>query len=78
MASSQEKMENTFMLEHIRYSLLMELEKRVEKHLKDQFYQRILPAIIKQVKNEVVLDLVSGEDFLDIKIALKNQNPGGK
>lgn len=62
-----------FVLEKLKYSALVELESRVEKHLKDKFYSQILPTILKQITNQLVVDLVNDDDQLQLTIKINTE-----
>lgn len=60
-----------FFIEKMRYKALAELEERVEKHIKNEFYNKILPRIIKDVKEKVIIDIYTTNDSFELTIKLK-------
>lgn len=64
---------SVFVLEKLKLSALSELEERVQKHLKAQFYDKILPAIINDIKQNLIIELVNENDDLELKIRIKTK-----
>ena len=62
---------SVFVLEKLKLQAQKELEERVEKHLKDEFYSKWLPKVMKEIRTKLTLDLVNEDDLLDIQIRIK-------
>lgn len=60
-----------FVLEKMKIKAGMELMDRVEKHLKDEFYRKVLPKILKEVEKTIVISMVNDENHLDLTIKIK-------
>lgn len=60
-----------FVLEKLKLQAQRELEQRVEKHLKDVFYQKILPSIVGNIQKNLIVDLVNDDDQLELTIKIK-------
>jgi hypothetical protein len=60
-----------FVLEKLKIIARAELEQRIEKHLKDEFYHKWLPRVKKEVTNKLVVDLVNMDDMLEIQMRIK-------
>ena len=63
--------DNSFMLNKMKIQMMMELEQRIEKHLKNEFYNKILPRTIDQVKKKVMIETIENEYDIDIKMTIK-------
>lgn len=62
-----------FVLEKLKLRAEKELLDRVEKHMRDIFNHRILPGIMKDVRANLIIDIVNEHDILDIKIHLREE-----
>lgn len=65
--------EAVFVLEQLKLNALRQLEERIEKHLKNEFYNKVLPKVIAEVKNQITIDLINNYDELEIKIKIKGE-----
>jgi len=70
---SNDGLANTFLLESIKHKASIELERRIERHLKDEFNHKWLPQIMKQVKKTTLIDVVSTKDYLELKITTTDE-----
>lgn len=67
-----------FVLEKLKLQAQRELEERVEKHLKSQFYDKILPTIVNNLKQNLIIELVNDNDDLELKIKIKSTTNRGE
>lgn len=67
------ELEEEFFLEKVKYMFYMKLEEKLEKELKAYFYTKVLPNLIKEVKNEVLFEATNfgGEIKLTYKLKEK-------
>lgn len=65
---------SVFVLEKLKLNAQRELEERVEKHLKNEFYNKILPKVINEIKNNLIIDLVNDNEILTLSIKINKQN----
>lgn len=63
--------EETFFLEKMRLKAIQELEERIEKHLKNEFYHRILPKVVNDVKKNVVVEVTTSNDTVELVMKIK-------
>jgi len=61
---------SVFVLEKLKHKALIELETRVEKYVKEQFYSKILPKVINDIKNKLIIDLVNDDEMLSIEMRI--------
>jgi len=62
-----------FLLEKLKYKATLELEDRVKRHLTEVFKYKVLPKIIDDIKEKLIIDLVNSENDLEIKIHIKGE-----
>jgi len=62
-----------FVLESLKNKALIQLENRVEKYLVSKFYSDVLPKLIKDIKNNLIIDLINDDENLELKIQLKQK-----
>lgn len=74
MADSELKIENELMLAKMQNRMLAELETRIEKHLKSEFYNKILPRVMNDVKNYVTIEAIEQGDFLEFKLQINRKD----
>ena len=63
--------DKVFVLEKMKVRALMDLDERIEKHLKNEFYTKILPKAMKEVREKIIVDLVNQDDKLELIIKIK-------
>lgn len=66
------ELENTLLTQKIRYAVLAELEAKIEKYLKNEFYNKMLPKLISEVKDKVIVDLVNYDDRFELSVKIKD------
>lgn len=65
---------SVFLIEKLKLIARKQLEDRIEQHLKDQFYHKWLPKVLDDVKNNLLIDLVSDENEMRLIIKLNKPN----
>lgn len=73
MSKTKEETDNMFFIEKLRLNILLQLEKAVERHLNNEFRNKILPKMIKQIKNEVFIEMIETYDGFDITIKIEGE-----
>ena len=63
--------DKVFVLEKMKVRALMDLDERIEKHLKNEFYNKMLPKAMKEVREKIIVDLVNQDDKLELIIKIK-------
>ena len=67
-------LQTTFLLQQIKHSALREMEQRIEKHLKAEFYNKWLPKTIEDIRRQLIIEIVEDHDCFDLKIYLKGES----
>lgn len=57
-----------FVLERMKIGAGIQLRERVEKHLKNEFYNKILPKILKEVDSNLKIEMANTVDGLELKL----------
>ena len=65
-----------FVLEQMKIQAGIQLRDRVEKHIKNEFYNKILPKILKEVDTNLKIEVVNNNDYLEIKIKVNQPTTG--
>lgn len=69
---------SVFVLEKLKIMAALQLEERVEKHLKDKFYNEWLPKIVDEVRHNLIMEVVNENDNLELTIKIKPTTKEGK
>jgi len=59
------------LLEKLKLQASLLLTERVEKFLRDEFRYKILPKIMKNIENDLIVDLVNDDMSLELTIRIK-------
>ena len=65
------KIEVDLLHEQIKHAALRKLEEIMSKHLKNEFYNKMLPKVIEQLQRSLVVECLEDYDCFEIKIKLK-------
>lgn len=65
------KIEVDLLHEQIKHAALRKLEEIMAKHLKNEFYNKMLPKVIEQLQRSLVVECLEDYDCFEIKIKLK-------
>jgi len=64
---------SVFVLEKLKIAAWQDLEERIQKHLKGEFYNKFLDQAMKQVRQGIIIDAIQNFDGIEITIKLKEE-----